>query len=54
VIARPAKAGLHLIGDAQASVLANDPVYLFQIIPRAMGDAAGALDRLGDEPGDFT
>ena len=49
-----AETGLHFVGNAQSAVLAGDLVRLGQIIPRAVGCATDALDRLRDERGDLT
>src|ERR1700737_3567340 len=47
VIARATEPGLHLIGDAQSTVLARDPVRLTEIIARAMRRPSHPLNRLG-------
>ena len=53
LVARAAEAGLHLVGDAQPAVLADDVVDDLEILRRRRDGAADALDRLGDEAGDL-
>ena len=50
---RPAKASLHLVGYTQTTVLADDIVNDLEILGRRSHRSAYALDRLGNEAGNF-
>ena len=47
-----AEAGLHLVADEQAAVLADDVDRDLEVLRRRRDEAADALDRLGEEAGD--
>src|ERR1700728_3972941 len=51
--ARAAEARLHLVGDTQPAVLANDIVDDLEILARRSDRPTNPLDRLGNEAGDL-
>ena len=51
VLAGPAPAGLHLVGDQQDPVLVEDLLHRAEEAVRRHREAADALDRLGDQAG---
>ena len=53
VVSGAGEAGLHLVGDADAAVGADDVVDLRQVVRRSHRDTAGALNGLRDEGGDL-
>ena len=48
-----AEAGLHLVADEDAAVLAHDVDRDLEVLRRRRDEAADALDRLGEEAGDL-